>query len=204
MKQRLNLNDSKEDIYDAYQRALNNLRVEKHRNQKHIEHKKEIVDEKNKRYNTLKWKYFRMTQILYGLNIKINGLKQSNRYIKSKGKKIGYQMAIDRINKVNFSPSNAYKFLAMCNFMTEATGYSLSECSFLLWGNQYDFFSRSDFNRDIGDSGINYYYLIYKFKKLRMIEKIDVKRENGRLIYCLNAIGRNEANRIHKFTKKIK
>jgi hypothetical protein len=201
---RISINSDKEEIHKAYLRALANARLEKHRNQKHIEHKKQIIKEKNKKYNTLKWKYFRMIQVLYGLNIKIEGLNKSNRYIKSKGRKEGYEKAVSKINKVNFTPQNAYKFLAMCNFMAETLDYTLSECSFLLWANQYDFFSKSDFTRDLGESGMNYYYLVYKFKKLKMIEKIDVKREGGRLIYCLNAIGRLEAGRIHKFTKKIK
>ncbi len=45
---RVSINHDKEEIYEAYQKALNNLRVQRHKNKQHVLHKREIIKEKNK------------------------------------------------------------------------------------------------------------------------------------------------------------
>lgn len=196
--------DSKEVIYEAYLNALNNLRVQRHKNKQHVLHKREIIKKKNKQYNTLHYKYFRMTQVLFGVNKKLDGLKGASMKQKAIGRKIGYKEGLAKFDKNTFSIDNPYKFIGMCDFMAKALGYKMDECAFLLWANNYDFFTKADFVRDMGDTGINYYYNLSKFMSSKMLNKLDIKREKGRYKFSLNAIGKLEAGKIDKFIKKIK
>ena len=196
--------DDKEVIYEAYLKVLNNLRVQRHKNKQHVAHKREIIKKKNKQYNTLHYKYFRMTQVLYGVNKKIDGLRGASVKQKAIGRKIGYREGMAKFDKVSFSADNPYRFIGMCDFMGKLLGYKMDECAFLLWANQYDFFTKTDFTRDMGDTGVEYYYNLSKFMKRKMLNKLDLKRENGRYKFSLNAIGKLEAGKLDKFIKKIK
>jgi hypothetical protein len=196
--------DSKEVIYDAYLKVLNYLRVQKHKNKQHVLHKREIIKKKNKQYNTLHYKYFRMTQVLYGVNKKIDGLKGASMKQKSIGRKIGYKEGVSKFDKNTFSTDNAARFIGMCDFMAKVLGYKMDECAFLVWANKYDFFTKQDFIRDMGDTGVQYYYNLSKFTKRKMLNKLDIKREKGRYKFSLNAIGKLEAGKLDKFIKRIK
>lgn len=198
---RVNKNQDKEVIYEAYKRVLNNLRVQRHANKQHVLHKREIIKEKNKKYNTLSWKYFRMTQVLHGLDLELKKFGGRMMQKKAEGKKIGYQNALKKFDKNNFSINNPYKFISMCDLLTDTIGYSMKDISFILWANNYDFFTKDDFKRDLPQTGVHYYQQIYKFKQNGFLVKIS---ENGRRgIYSLSATGKAMASKINKFINNI-
>lgn len=199
---RVSLSNDKEEIYEAYQKALNNLRVQRHKNKQHVLHKRKIIKEKNKKYNSLHWKYFRMTQVLYGLNIQIGKLKNVGIVKKAEGIKLGTKSALSKINKIAFTTENPYRFLSMCDLLCENIGLSQKDVAFILWCNIYDFFSKEDFNRDLGDTSIQYYYAICKMQKLGYINKISDQGKKN--IYSLTGTGKPLALKISKFVKNIK
>lgn len=203
MTERIKLSDDKEVIYAAYQKALSALRVEKFRNKAHIQDKKEIRKEKNKKINTMSYKHFRMTQVLWGVNKRIERLKNRYEVHQAKGRRDGYKKAIARMDKPNFKADNASRFIGMLSVMTDAIGLSLHECSFLMWANRYDYFTKSDFTRDMQDTNVPYYGCLTKLKSKGMIMKIEEAKEFGRFKFCLNAIGKATATKIDKFVKKI-
>lgn len=203
MKKRLRLSDDKEVIYAAYQKALAALRLEKHRNKVHIEHKKEIREEKNKKINTMSYKHFRMTQVLWGVNKRIERLKGRYETHQAKGRRDGYKKAVARMDKPVFKSDNASRFIGMLTVMTDAVGLSIHECAFLVWSNRYDYFTKSDFLRDMSDTNIPYYGCLTRLKEKGMILKIEEAKEFGRFKFCLNAIGKANASKIDKFIKKI-
>ena len=190
MKKRLRLSDDKEVIYAAYQKALAALRLEKHRNKVHIEHKKEIRDEKNKKINTMSYKHFRMTQVLWGVNKRIERLKGRYETHQAKGRRDGYKKAVSRMDKPAFKVDNPSRFIGMLTVMSDAIGLSIHECGFLIWSNRYDYFTKSDFLRDMSDTNIPYYGCLTRLKDKGMILKIEEAKEFGRFKFCLNAIGK--------------
>lgn len=198
---RISPNDDKEVIYDAYQRALNNLRVQRHKNKEHVLHKRKIIKEKNKKYNTLHWKLFRMKQVLFGLDAEIKKLKTFNNKKKSEGKKLGYNEAIKKFDKIAFSTENPYKFLAMADLLSDTIKYSIKEIAFILWANQFDFFTKQDFDRDLSKSDIPYYHMISKMKKKSILDVIG--SQNQKNVYSLTGSGKNLASKINKYIKSI-
>jgi hypothetical protein len=198
---RVSLKDDKEIIYDAYQRALNNLRVQRHKNKEHVLHKRRIIKEKNKKYNTLHWKLFRMKQVMFGLDAEIKKMKGFHNKKKAEGKRIGYKEAIKKFDKIAFTPENPYKFLAMSDLLSDNIRYSIKEISFILWSNQFDFFTKEDFDRDLSKSEIPYYHMISRFKKKNLLDVIGSK--NNRNVYSLTGLGKQLAIKINKYIKNI-
>lgn len=198
----VNKTDDKEVIYEAYLKVLNNLRVQRHKNKQHVLHKREIIKEKNKKYNTLHWKFFRMTQILHGLDLEIKKLKNVELKKKTIHRKKGYEDAMKKFNKIAFDTESPYRFLAMCDFLSETIGLGIKDICFLLWCNQYDFFTKIEFKRDLGDSAIPYYYFILKFQKQGRITKIMTKGSIS--TFAITVTGKKEAERISKYIKNIK
>jgi len=198
---RIRITEDKQVIYDAYQKALASARLERFRSKKHIEDKRRIISEKNKKYSTLSYKYFRMKQVLYGLDLEIKKLKWHGLRLKAKGSREGYKRAVSRYNKSTFSTDNPARFIAFCELLYRTIGLRLNMISFLLWANKYDFFNKKDFDEDMNGADMPYYQLINTAKKHGFIEKI--KRADNKNIYSLNAIGKIEASKIDKFVKKI-
>ncbi len=203
MSKRLNLNDSKEEIYSEYQKALERLRTERYRNKKHREHKKEIRKEKNAKINTMSYKHFRMTQVLWGVNKRIERLKGRYKVHQSKGRRDGYKKAIARMDKPFFKSQNASRFIGMVWHLTDILGLRADECAFLLWANRYDYFTKSDFSRDMDGCNISYYSCLIRIRNKGMLIKMDEAKEFGRFKFCLTGTGKNTAIKIDKFIKKI-
>ncbi len=199
---RVSINHDKEEIYEAYQKALNNLRVQRHKNKQHVLHKREIIKEKNKKYNTLHWKLFRMKQVLFGLNAQINKMKGFGNKKKAEGRRAGYKEAIKKFDKIAFTPENPYRFIAMCDLLSDTINYTPKEISFILWSNQYDFFTKEDFDRDLSKSEIPYYYMTSKMKTKDVITVIGEK--NNKKVYTLTGSGKNLATKINKYIKNIR
>jgi len=198
---RISPNDDKEVIYDAYQRVLNNLRVQRHKNKEHVLHKRKIIKEKNKKYNTLHWKLFRMNQVVFGLDAEIKKLKTYNNKKKAEGRKVGYKEAIKRFDKISFTTNSPYKFLAMSDLLSDIIKYSIKEISFILWANQFDFFTKKDFDRDLDKSEIPYYHMISKMKKNAILDIIGTEKQKN--IYSLTGTGKQLALKINKYIKNI-
>lgn len=194
--------DDKDVIYEAYLKVMNNLRVQRFKNKQHVLHKRSIIKEKNKKYNTLHWKFFRMTQILHGLDLEIKKLKNVEIKKKVQHRKKGYEDAMKKFNKIAFDTESPYKFIAMCDFLCDSLGISIKEVSFILWCNQYDFFTKREFDRDLGDSSIPYYYFLLKLQKHNKINKIMTKGNVS--MYSLTILGKKDAERISKYIKNIK
>jgi hypothetical protein len=198
---RVSLKEDKEVIYDAYQRALNNLRVQRHKNKEHVLHKRKIIKEKNKKYNTLHWKLFRMKQVMFGLDAEIKKLKVRHNTKKAEGRKLGYKEAMRKIDKIAFTPDNPYKFIAMLDLLSDTIRYSVKEISFILWANQFDFFTKKDFDRDLSKSEIPYYHMVSKFKRSNIVTIIGSKE--NRNVYSLTGIGKQMGIKINKYIKNI-
>jgi len=203
MRKRIKLSDDKEVIYKAYQDALSDLRVEKFRSRKHIEDKKEIRKEKNKKINTMSYKHFRMTQVLWGVNKRIEKLKRRHSVHQAKGRRDGYKKAVARMDKPNFKTDNPARFIGMLGILTDAMNLTINECAFLMWANRYDYFVKSDFVRDMEGTSIPYYSCVSRLKEKGMVVKMEEVKEYGRFKFCLNAIGKMNASKIDKFVKKI-
>jgi hypothetical protein len=198
----VNKDDDKEVIYEAYQKVLNNLRVQRHKNKQHVVHKREIIKEKNKKYNALNWKYFRMKQVLFGLDLEIKKLKNVELKKKVIHRKKGYEDAMKKINKIAFDTESPYRFIAMCNLLCESLNISIDELSFVLWANQYDFFTKKEFDRDLGKTSVSYYHCLSKLQKKGKLNKI-LKVANIST-YSLTILGKKDADRMNKFIKNIK
>lgn len=199
---RVSLKDDKEIIYDAYQRALNNLRVQRHKNKEHVLHKRKIIKEKNKKYNTLHWKLFRMKQVLFGLDAQLNKMRGIGNKKKAEGRKAGYKEAIKKFDKIAFTTENPYRFLAMADLLSDTIKYSIKEISFILWANQFDFFTKEDFDRDLSKSEIPYYHMVSKMKKNNLVDVIGSKSQRN--VYSLTGLGKQLAVKINKYVKNIK
>ena len=198
---RISPNDDKEVIYDAYQRVLNNLRVQRHKNKEHVLHKRKIIKEKNKKYNTLHWKLFRMNQVVFGLDAEIKKLKTFHNKKKAEGRKVGYKEAIKKFDKIAFTPESPYKFLAMSDLLSDIIKHSIKEISFILWANQFDFFTKKDFDRDLSKSEIPYYHMVSKMKKNSILNVVGSEKQRN--IYSLTGIGKQLALKINKYIKNI-
>ena len=203
MRERLTLNATKEEIYDAYQRALERLRKERYRNEKHKEHKKQIRKEKNKAINNISYKNFRMQQVLWGVNKRIEKLKGRYKVHESKGRRDGYKLAVRRMDKTYFKADNPARFIGHVNLLSEVMGFKTDECAFLLWANRYDFFTKSDFVRDMEDTNIPYYGCLVRLRRKGYLMKLEEAKEFGRFKFALTGTGKVSAVKIDKFIKKV-
>lgn len=203
MRERLTLNATKEEIYDAYQRALERLRKERYRNEKHKEHKKQIRKEKNKAISNISYKNFRMKQVLWGVNKRIERLQGRYKVHESKGRRDGYKLAVRRMDKTYFKSDNPAKFIGQVNYLTEVVNLRIDECAFLLWANRYDYFTKSDFSRDMDDTNIPYYGCLVRLRRKGYLMKLEEAKEFGRFKFSLTGTGKVNAIKIDKYIKKI-
>lgn len=203
MKLRYSLDDSKEEIYEAYQNALTKLRKERFLNKQHKEHKKEIIKKKNKKINNMSYKHYRMTQVLWGVNKRIEKLKGRYKVHQKRGRVEGYRNAVSRMARPFFKTNNPARMVGMIDLMQKTMGIRLDECSFLLWANTYDFFTVNDFKRDMSDTNIQYYSCLVKLKNKGHLMKMEHGKEFGKFKFCLTGTGKSLASRIDKFIKKV-
>jgi len=90
----------------------------------------------------------------------------------------------------------------MCDLLSDTIKYTPKEISFILWANQFDFFTKEDFDRDLSKSEIPYYYITSKMKTKDIITAIGEK--NQRKVYTLTGSGKNLATKINKYIKNIR
>lgn len=202
MRERLTLNYTKEEIYDAYQRALERLRKERYRNEKHKEHKKQIRKDKNAAINTISYKNFKMKQVLWGVNKRIERLKGRYKVHASKGKRDGYKLAVRRMDKTYFKSDNPAKFIGHINQLSNVMSLKTDECAFLLWANRYDFFTKNDFVRDMEETNIAYYGCLVRLRRKGYLMKLEEAKEFGRFKFALTGTGKVSAIKIDKYIKK--
>jgi hypothetical protein len=200
---RLSINHSKEEIYEAYKKALDRARVEKYRNSKHIEHKKEIRAEKNKAISTISYKNFKMRQVLWGVNKRLDKLRGRYKSHQLKGRKEGYNIAVRRMDRTYFKSDNPARFIGHVNLLSDVMNLKTDECAFLLWANRYDYFTKSDFLRDMEDTGVPYYGCLVRLRRKEYIMKLEEAKEFGRFKFALTGTGKVTAVKIDKFVKKV-
>lgn len=191
---------TKEEIYEAYIKTQNKLKAT-------VFHKKEIQDkvrevrnEKNKKYNELKYQLLRKDQKIYRLKQHISNLQRYAVNERFKAKRKGIEEGKSRVRVKDYSIIKMYEFLIQTSKVSEILGMSLGHCAFILWAGRYAFFNVNDFKKDIPNPPYTYYKFINYFKSKNLI--IFVNKENKKNQYALTATGIDLFNKIDKFTKK--
>lgn len=194
-------NSSRVDLYNAYKKAIKELKQQKWLNSKRKGAKSKVIQQKNEKYNKVSWELFKKNQLVYGKDIHIRRLQGLMLSKTINAKKAGYEEAMKKIKKKDTQIINMYRFLHLIDRVTNIIGLSLNECSFLLWCGMYDFYTTLDYKRDCGDLSITFYSVNARMIKKGYVTELDQKERNKK-VFTLSGTGLNMFNKIDNFTKK--
>ena len=96
---------------------------------------------------------------------------------RSKAKKKGVEIGINKIRVKDYSVKKMYEFLLQIEQVSEILGMKLRFCSFMLWAGRYAYFTSNDYKRDFPNSPNKFSRMIAHFKKHNFIEDISKERE---------------------------
>jgi len=164
---------------------------------------KEVRAQTKIRYDKLKWKYFKLSQVSYGKDMeiaKINRRKQGmhNRWIKQ-----GYQNAMKRVRRTNYRVKGLSRFMFHMGTVMEIYKLTLEEYSFIMWAGMYDFFDKRDFDAFNRGVDVRFYVMIRKMINKGYVVVVGTKNEESRKVFALTGVGMSLYNKIAKFTNKF-
>lgn len=191
---------TKEEIYKAYIKSQNALKMERHYKKSIQDKVKEVRKEKNKKYNELRYQLLKRDQLVYRLNGHIKNLQIYVIKEKKNAKKKGIEQGKSRVRVKDYSILKMHEFLMQVEQVSEILGMKLSHCAFILWAGRYDFFTAKDYKRDVPIGKQSFHSLVSHFKAGNFI--VPVSKEGTIRQYALTATGINMFNKIDKFTKK--
>jgi hypothetical protein len=191
---------TKEEIYDAYIKAQNALKMERHY-KKSIQNKvKEVRKEKNKKYNELRYQLLKKDQLAYKLNIHIANLQKYVVKERTIAKKKGIEQGRSRVRTKDYAIIKMHNFLMQIEQVSTILGMKLPNCAFILWAGRYDFFTIKDYNKDMPNSTKSFHSFVSKFKNDNLV--VGINNQGGIMQYSLTGTGLDMFNKINKFTKK--
>ena len=191
---------TREEVYEAYIQAQNLLKMERHRMKINQNKVREVRKEKNKKYNELRYQLLKRDQKIYRMQGHIFNLQRFAINERSKAKKKGVEIGINKIRVKDYSVKKMYEFLLQIEQVSEILGMKLRFCSFMLWAGRYAYFTANDYKRDFPNSPNKFSRMIAHFKKHNFIE--DISKEKVVKAYALNGVGISMFDKIDKFTKK--
>lgn len=164
---------------------------------------KEVRAQTKIRYDKLKWKYFKLSQVSYGKDMeiaKINRRKQGmhNRWIKQ-----GYQNAMKRVRRTNYRVKGLSRFMFHMGTVMEIYKLTLEEYSFIMWAGMYDFFDKRDFDAFNRGVDVRFYVMIRRMINKGYVVVVGTKNEESRKVFALTGVGMSLYNKIAKFTNKF-
>jgi hypothetical protein len=191
---------TREEVYEAYIQTQSLLKMERHRMKINQNKVREVRKEKNKKYNELRYQLLKREQRIYRMQGHIFNLQRFAVNERSKAKKKGVEIGINKIRVKDYSVKKMYEFLLQIEQVSQILGMKLRFCSFILWAGRYAYFNSNDYKRDFPNSKYKFSRMIAHFKKHNFIE--DISKENTLKTYALNGVGISMFDKIDKFTKK--
>lgn len=164
---------------------------------------KETRAEAKIRYNKLKWKYFKLSQVSYGKDLEIAKVNRKNQVMHNTWKKQGYQNAMKRVKRTNYRVKGLSRFMFHMGTVMEIYKLTLEEYSFIMWAGMYDFFDKKDFyifNRGVE---VSFYIMIRKMINKGYVVVVGSKTGETRKVFALTGTGVSLYNKIAKFTNKF-
>ena len=164
---------------------------------------KEIRSEAKIRYNKLKWKNFKLSQISYGKDLEIAKVNRKNQVMHNTWKKQGYQNAMRKVKRTNYRVKGLSRFMFHMSTVMEIYKLTLEEYSFIMWAGMYDFFDKKDFyifNRGVE---VSFYIMIRKMINKGYVVVVGSKTGETRKVFALTGTGVSLYNKIAKFTNKF-
>ena len=152
---------TREEVYEAYIQAQSLLKMERHRMKINQNKVREVRKEKNKKYNELRYQLLKRDQKIYRMQGHIFNLQRFAINERSKAKKKGVEIGINKIRVKDYSVKKMYEFLLQIEQVSEILGMKLRFCSFMLWAGRYAYFTANDYKRDFPNSPNKFNRMIY-------------------------------------------
>lgn len=155
------------------------------------------------KYNKLKWKYFKLSQVSYGKDMEIAKINRRKQGMHNKWIKRGYQNAMKRVRRTNYRVKGLSRFMFHMGTVMEIYKLTLEEYSFIMWAGMYDFFDKRDFDAFNRGVDVRFYVMIRKMINKGYVVVVGTKNEESRKVFALTGVGMSLYNKIAKFTNKF-
>jgi hypothetical protein len=164
---------------------------------------KEVRAQAKIRYEKLRWKYFKLSQVSYGKDMEIAKINRRKQGMHNKWIKRGYQNAMKRVRRTNYRVKGLSRFMFHMGTVMEIYKLTLEEYSFIMWAGMYDFFDKRDFDAFNRGVDVRFYVMIRKMINKGYVVVVGTKNEESRKVFSLTGVGMSLYNKIAKFTNKF-
>lgn len=164
---------------------------------------KEVRAQANIRYDKLRWKYFKLSQVSYGKDMEIAKINRRKQGMHNRWMKQGYQNAMKRVRRTNYRVKGLSRFMFHMGTVMEIYKLTLEEYSFIMWAGMYDFFDKRDFDAFNRGVDVRFYVMIRRMINKGYVVVVGTKNEESRKVFSLTGVGMSLYNKIAKFTNKF-
>lgn len=164
---------------------------------------KEVRAQAKIRYDKLRWKYFKLSQVSYGKDMEIAKINRRKQGMYNRWMKQGYQNAMKRVRRTNYRVKGLSRFMFHMGTVMEIYKLTLEEYSFIMWAGMYDFFDKRDFDAFNRGVDVRFYVMIRRMINKGYVVVVGTKNEESRKVFALTGVGMSLYNKIAKFTNKF-